>query len=108
MPDNILKYHFTDKSGKKHTVWKSDYDADPKGFAEAYPDARFEVVNRKTGDRGNVAVKDIAAAKSEGFDLFTVSHKQVAMTPREIARKVGYDYLHRPKEQMEKAPSTPP
>ena len=54
MPDNILKYIFRDKSGAKHTVWKSYYDADPQGFAKAYPDARFEVVNRKTGDRGHV------------------------------------------------------
>ena len=65
MPDNILKYIFRDKSGAKHTVWKSDYDADPRGFAKAYPDARFEVVNRKTGDRGHVSVNDVGAAQKD-------------------------------------------
>lgn len=98
MADNnsIRKYHFTDKSGKRHSVWKSDYDADPTGFAQSYPDARFEVINRKTGDRGNVAVKDLAAARKEGFDLFTVVHQQYKpnkpRTVGQMAQQVAYQY----------------
>lgn len=115
MPDNILKYIFRDKSGAKHTVWKSDYDADPQGFAKAYPDARFEVVNRKTGDRGHVSVKDVGAAQKEGFNLFTMKayqkeHYEKPKTMKQRAQQVAQeylhgkkqsvDYLHRPKSQM--------
>ena len=115
MPDNILKYIFRDKSGAKHTVWKSDYDADPQGFAKAYPDARFEVVNRKTGDRGHVSVKDVGAAKKEGFNLFTMKayqkeHYEKPKTMKQRAQQVAQeyqhgkkqsvDYLHRPQSQM--------
>ena len=117
MPDNILKYIFRDKSGAKHTVWKSDYDADPQGFAKAYPDARFEVVNRKTGDRGHVSVKDVGAAQKEGFNLFTMKvyqkeHYEKPKTMKQRAQEVAaqyqqkkqtqqpVDYLHRPQNQM--------
>ena len=115
MPDNILKYIFRDKSGAKHTVWKSDYDADPQGFAKAYPDARFEVVNRKTGDRGHVSVNDVGAAQKEGFNLFTMKayqkeHYKKPLTMKQRAQKVAQeyqqgkkqsvDYLHRPQNQM--------
>lgn len=115
MPDNILKYIFRDKSGAKHTVWKSDYDADPQGFAKAYPDARFEVVNRKTGDRGHVSVKDVGAAQKEGFNLFTMKayqkeHYEKPKTMKQRAQEVAQeyqhgkkqsvDYLHRPQSQM--------
>lgn len=115
MPDNILKYIFRDKSGAKHTVWKSDYDADPRGFAKAYPDARFEVVNRKTGDRGHVSVNDVGAAQKEGFNLFTMKayqkeHYKKPQTTSQRAQKVAAqyqqqrqqpaDYLHRPQSQM--------
>ena len=117
MPDNILKYIFRDKSGAKHTVWKSDYDADPRGFAKAYPDARFEVVNRKTGDRGHVSVNDVGAAQKEGFNLFTMKayqkeHYEKPKTIKQRAQEVAaqyqkgkqtkqpVDYLHRPQSQM--------
>ena len=115
MPDNILKYIFRDKAGAKHTVWKSDYDADPQGFAKAYPDARFEVVNRKTGDRGHVSVKDVGAAQKEGFNLFTMKayqkeHYEKPKTMKQRAQQVAQeyqhgkkqsvDYLHRPQSQM--------
>jgi hypothetical protein len=115
MPDNILKYIFRDKSGAKHTVWKSDYDADPQGFAKAYPDARFEVVNRKTGDRGHVSVNDVGAAQKEGFNLFTMKayqkeHYEKPKTMKQRAQQVAQeyqhgkkqsvDYLHRPQSQM--------
>lgn len=117
MPDNILKYIFRDKSGAKHTVWKSDYDADPQGFAKAYPDARFEVVNRKTGDRGHVSVKDVGAAQKEGFNLFTMKtyqkeHYDKPKTMKQRAQQVAQeylqshqptDYLHRPQNQMGRA-----
>lgn len=97
MPDNILKYIFRDKSGAKHTVWKSDYDADPQGFAKAYPDARFEVVNRKTGDRGHVSVKDVGAAQKEGFNLFTMKvyqkeHYEKPKTMKQRAQEVAAQY----------------
>lgn len=97
MPDNILKYIFRDKSGAKHTVWKSDYDADPRGFAKAYPDARFEVVNRKTGDRGHVSVNDVGAAQKEGFNLFTMKayqkeHYKKPQTTSQRAQKVAAQY----------------
>ena len=115
MPDNILKYIFRDKSGAKHTVWKSDYDADPQGFAKAYPDARFEVVNRETGDRGHVSVNDVGAAQKEGFNLFTMKayqkeHYEKPKTMKQRAQQVAQeyqhgkkqsvDYLHRPQSQM--------
>lgn len=100
MPDNILKYIFRDKSGAKHTVWKSDYDADPRGFAKAYPDARFEVVNRKTGDRGHVSVNDVGAAQKEGFNLFTMKayqkeHYKKPQRPQQAstATASGTDYM---------------
>lgn len=105
MPDNILKYIFRDKSGAKHTVWKSDYDADPQGFAKAYPDARFEVVNRKTGDRGHVSVKDVGAAQKEGFNLFTMKayqkeHYEKPKTMKQRAQEVAAQYR---KQRQQKA-----
>ena len=106
MPDNILKYIFRDKSGAKHTVWKSDYDADPQGFAKAYPDARFEVVNRKTGDRGHVSVKDVGAAQKEGFNLFTMKayqkeHYEKPKTMKQRAQQVAQEYLHGKKQSVD-------
>lgn len=111
MPDNILKYIFRDKSGAKHTVWKSDYDADPQGFAKAYPDARFEVVNRKTGDRGHVSVKDVGAAKKEGFNLFTMKayqkeHYEKPMTTSQRAQEVAAQY-RKPRQQKVQQPQRP-
>ena len=107
MPDNILKYIFRDKSGAKHTVWKSDYDADPRGFAKAYPDARFEVVNRKTGDRGHVSVNDVGAAQKEGFNLFTMKayqkeHYEKPKTIKQRAQKVAAQY-----QQQRQQPQRP-
>ena len=110
MPDNILKYIFRDKSGAKHTVWKSDYDADPQGFAKAYPDARFEVVNRKTGDRGHVSVKDVGAAQKEGFNLFTMKayqkeHYEKPKTMKQRAQEVAAQY-RKPRQQKTQQPRT--
>ena len=110
MPDNILKYIFRDKSGAKHTVWKSDYDADPQGFAKAYPDARFEVVNRKTGDRGLVSVKDVGAAQKEGFNLFTMKayqkeHYEKPKTMKQRAQEVAAQY-QKPRQQKAQQPRT--
>lgn len=110
MPDNILKYIFRDKSGAKHTVWKSDYDADPQGFAKAYPDARFEVVNRKTGDRGHVSVKDVGAAQKEGFNLFTMKayqkeHYEKPKTMKQRAQEVAAQY-RKPRQQKAQQPRT--
>lgn len=110
MPDNILKYIFRDKSGAKHTVWKSDYDADPQGFAKAYPDARFEVVNRKTGDRGHVSVKDVGAAQKEGFNLFTMKayqkeHYEKPKTMKQRAQEVAAQY-RKPRQQRAQQPRT--
>lgn len=110
MPDNILKYIFRDKSGAKHTVWKSDYDADPQGFAKAYPDARFEVVNRKTGDRGHVSVKDVGAAQKEGFNLFTMKtyqkeHYEKPKTMKQRAQEVAAQY-RKPRPQKAQQPRT--
>lgn len=110
MPDNILKYIFRDKSGAKHTVWKSDYDADPQGFAKAYPDARFEVVNRKTGDRGHVSVKDVGAAQKEGFNLFTMKayqkeHYEKPKTMKQRAQEVAAQY-QKPRQQKAQQPRT--
>ena len=112
MPDNILKYIFRDKSGAKHTVWKSDYDADPQGFAKAYPDARFEVVNRKTGDRGHVSVKDVGAAQKEGFNLFTMKvyqkeHYEKPKTMKQRAQEVAAQYQQtKPLQQKPQQPRT--
>ena len=109
MPDNILKYIFRDKSGAKHTVWKSDYDADPRGFAKAYPDARFEVVNRKTGERGHVSVNDVGAAQKEGFNLFTMKayqkeHYEKPKTIKQRAQEVAAQYQ---KGKQTKQPKRP-
>ena len=89
----ILKYHFKDSKGNNHTVWKQDFDADPKGFAKAYPGAQMKVVNRKTGTRGFVSVGDISSAKQEGYNLFVdrsiqVSHKsKLHKTASSIAKQ---------------------
>lgn len=112
MPDNILKYIFRDKSGAKHTVWKSDYDADPRGFAKAYPDARFEVVNRKTGDRGHVSVNDVGAAQKEGFNLFTMKayqkeHYKKPQTTSQRAQKVAAQYQQQRQRQQPQRPQQP-
>lgn len=70
MGDNRY-YIFKDGSGKKHTVEKAAYDKNPQGFAKAFPNARFEVIDRKTGRRGDVAVKDVHRLKDFGANLFT-------------------------------------
>ena len=57
MADNRY-YYFKDAKGNRHTVDKTAYDKDPMGFAKAFPGARMEVIDRKTGRRGDVSVKD--------------------------------------------------
>lgn len=70
MPDNRY-YIFKDARGGKHTVDKAAYDSDPEGFAKAFPGARMEVIDRKTGRRGDVAVKDAGRIGDFGANLFT-------------------------------------
>lgn len=70
MPDNRY-YIFKDAKGGKHTVDKAAYDSDPEGFAKAFPGARMEVIDRKTGRRGDVAVKDAGRIGDFGANLFT-------------------------------------
>lgn len=70
MPDNMY-YIFKDAKGKKHTVDKTAYDKDPHGFAKAFPGARMEVIDRRTGRRGDVAVKDAGRIGDFGAHLFT-------------------------------------
>ena len=70
MPDNRY-YIFKDAKSGKHTVDKAAYDSDPEGFAKAFPGARMEVIDRKTGRRGDVAVKDAGRIGDFGANLFT-------------------------------------
>jgi hypothetical protein len=70
MADNRY-YFFKDAKGNKHTVDKTAYDKDPMGFAKAFPGARMEVIDRKTGRRGDVAVKDAGRIGDFGANLFT-------------------------------------
>lgn len=70
MPDNRY-YIFKDAKGGKHTVDKAAYDSDPEGFAKAFPGARMEVIDRKTGRRGDVDVKDAGRIGDFGANLFT-------------------------------------
>lgn len=70
MPDNMY-YIFKDAKGKKHTVDKTAYDKDPHGFAKAFPGARMEVIDRRTGRSGDVAVKDAGRIGDFGAHLFT-------------------------------------
>lgn len=70
MADNRY-YFFKDAKGNKHTVDKTAYDKDPMGFAKAFPGARMEVIDRKTGRRGDVDVKDAGRIGDFGAHLFT-------------------------------------
>ena len=70
MADNRY-YYFKDAKGNRHTVDKTAYDKDPMGFAKAYPGARMEVIDRKTGRRGDVSVKDASRVGDFGAHLFT-------------------------------------
>lgn len=70
MADNRY-YYFKDAKGNRHTVDKTAYDKDPMGFAKAFPGARMEVIDRKTGRRGDVNVKDASRVGDFGAHLFT-------------------------------------
>ena len=70
MADNRY-YYFKDAKGNRHTVDKTAYDKDPMGFAKAFPGARMEVIDRKTGRRGDVDVKDVGRVGDFGAHLFT-------------------------------------
>ena len=70
MADNRY-YYFKDARGNRHTVDKTAYDKDPMGFAKAFPGARMEVIDRKTGRRGDVSVKDASRVGDFGAHLFT-------------------------------------
>ena len=70
MADNRY-YYFKDAKGNRHTVDKTAYDKDPMGFAKAFPGARMEVIDRKTGRRGDVSVKDASRLGDFGAHLFT-------------------------------------
>ena len=70
MPDNRY-YYFKDTKGNRHTVNKAAFDNDREGFAKAFPGARMEVIDRKTGRRGDVDVKDAGRVGDFGAHLFT-------------------------------------
>lgn len=70
MPDNRY-YYFKDAKGNRHTVDKAAFDNDREGFAKAFPGARMEVIDRKTGRRGDVDVKDAGRVGDFGAHLFT-------------------------------------
>lgn len=70
MPDNRY-YYFKDAKGNRHTVNKVAFDNDREGFAKAFPGARMEVIDRKTGRRGDVDVKDAGRVGDFGAHLFT-------------------------------------
>lgn len=70
MADNRY-YYFKDARGNRHTVDKTAYDKDPSGFAKAFPGARMEVIDRKTGRRGDVDVMDAGRVGDFGAHLFT-------------------------------------
>ena len=70
MADNRY-YYFKDAKGNRHTVDKTAYDKDPMGFAKAFPGARMEVIDRKTGRRGDVNVNDASRVGDFGAHLFT-------------------------------------
>mgnify|MGYP002761492645 CR=1 FL=1 len=70
MPDNRY-YYFKDAKGNRHTVNKAAFDNDREGFAKAFPGARMEVIDRKTGRRGDVDVKDAGRVGDFGAHLFT-------------------------------------
>ena len=70
MADNRY-YYFKDAKGNRHTVDKTAYDKDPMGFAKAFPGARMEVIDRKTGRRGDVSVKDASRVGDFDAHLFT-------------------------------------
>ena len=50
---------------------KAAFDNDREGFAKAFPGARMEVIDRKTGRRGDVDVKDAGRVGDFGAHLFT-------------------------------------
>ena len=81
MPDNMY-YIFKDAKGKKHTVDKTAYDKDPHGFAKAFPGARMEVIDRSTGRRGDVDVKDAGRIGDFGAHLFTGRWKGKPQQPQ--------------------------
>lgn len=70
MPDNRY-YYFKDAKGNRHTVNKAAFDNDREGFAKAFPGARMEVIDCKTGRRGDVDVKDAGRVGDFGAHLFT-------------------------------------
>jgi predicted RNA methylase len=70
MPDNRY-YYFKDAKGNRRTVNKAAFDNDREGFAKAFPGARMEVIDRKTGRRGDVDVKDAGRVGDFGAHLFT-------------------------------------
>ena len=70
MPDNRY-YYFKDAKGNRHTVNKAAFDNDREGFAKAFPGARMEVIDRKTGRRCDVDVKDAGRVGDFGAHLFT-------------------------------------
>ena len=70
MPDNRY-YYFKDAKGNRHTVNKAAFDNDREGFAKAFPGARMEVIDSKTGRRGDVDVKDAGRVGDFGAHLFT-------------------------------------
>ena len=70
MPDNRY-YYFKDAKGNRHSVNKAAFDYDREGFAKAFPGARMEVIDRKTGRRGDVDVKDAGRVGDFGAHLFT-------------------------------------
>ncbi|WP_298522822.1 hypothetical protein, partial [uncultured Prevotella sp.] len=70
MPDNRY-YYFKDAKGNRHTVNKAAFDNDREGFAKAFPGARMEVIDRKTGRRGDVDVKDAGRVGDFGAHLST-------------------------------------
>ena len=70
MPDNRY-YYFKDAKGNRHTVNKAAFDNDMEGFAKAFPGARMEVIDRKTGRRGDVDVNDAGRVGDFGAHLFT-------------------------------------
>ena len=86
-------YIFKDGSGKKHTVDKAAYDSNPQGFAKAFPNARFEVIDRKTGRRGDVDVRNVHRLKDFGANLFTgrrvYPNSQSAQTQQKKSTPLG-------------------
>ena len=81
-------YFFKDAKGNKHTVDKTAYDKDPMGFAKAFPGARMEVIDRKTGRRGDVDVRDAGRVGDFGAHLFT--GRTVSREKRKVKSEKSY------------------